>query len=86
MLKIEDFKFSSSSIDETMFDRPVRARTASSGVVRIASASDLAGFSRIAHDKLVHLSQKDFWKIGQDNEGFFIERLVDDGDGPLSEG
>ncbi len=85
MLKIEDFKFSSSSIDESMFDRPGVARTAASGIVRIASASDLNGFARVAHDKLVHLSQQDFWKIGQDKEGFFIERLVDDGSGPLSE-
>jgi hypothetical protein len=44
---------------------------------------DLIGFSRVAEDTLIHLSQQDFWKLGQDNDGYFIERLVDDSGGPV---
>jgi hypothetical protein len=82
MLRIEDLRFSSSSIDE-FFSPPVRL--ASSGRVRISSASQLAGFGRVAgaDDQLVHLSQQDFWKLGQDSDGYFIERLVNDDNGPV---
>jgi hypothetical protein len=40
--------------------------------------SDLRGFHFIAEDTLVHLAKKDFWKLGQDENGHFIERLIDD--------
>lgn len=48
--------------------------------VRIASVSDLRGFQTVSSNKLVHLSNQDFWKLGQDEEGYFIERLVDSND------
>lgn len=85
--KIEDLRFSSSSIDDFFGTSKPKIVTASvvTGKVRVASVSQLAGFSFVAEDKLVHLSQKEFWKLGQDGEGFFIERLVDDQDGPLKD-
>jgi hypothetical protein len=86
-LKIEDFRCSSSSIDD-FFSSPKSLRTAAmavTGKIRIASLRDLTGFFRTSADTLVHLSQQDFWHIGKDNEGYFIERLVDDSEGPVKD-
>lgn len=80
--KIEDIRFSSSSVDDFFKDRRPR-RIAAYGRLHIASLHQLAGFSLVAEDKLIRLSQQDFWKIGQDEDGFFIERLVDDDTGPV---
>jgi hypothetical protein len=88
-IKIEDIRFSASSID-AFFAPPATSRLAAVSTsnvatrIRIGSLRDLAGFSHIAEDTLVHLSQQDFWHIGKDNDGYFIERLVDDTDGPVA--
>ena len=81
-VKIEDLRYSSSAID-AFFNPPPTPRVAASGKMRIGSLRELAGFSHISSDTLVHLSQQDFWQLGQDKEGFFIERLVDDAEGPV---
>ena len=83
MLKIEDFRFSPSSIDD--FYSPPKSKLASSNRIRVASANDLRGFTRVASDKLVRISQQDFWRLAKDEETgeFFIERLADDLDGPV---
>jgi len=88
-LKIEDIRFSSSSIDE--FFNP-RSRIATStmkfrtgGKIRIADLNQLSGFEFISDDQLVRLSKQDFWKLGKDDEGDYIERLVCDDDGPVRE-
>ena len=86
--KIEDFRFSTSSVDDFFTDGPAPGlRTATAGKIRVASLRQLegAGFSFISGDKLVRLSQKDFWKLGEDDDGPFIERLVSDENGPLKE-
>lgn len=85
--KIEDLRFSSSSIDDFFTPRPParQASAALPGRIRIANAQQLAGFQLIAEDQLVHLSQKDFWQLGQDKEGYFIERLVEDDNGPVKD-
>jgi len=80
-LKIEDLRFSSSSIDD-FFSSPA-LKIASSGKMRVANLSHLAGFRIIAEDQLVRISQNDFWKLGQDTDGYYIERLIDDSDGPV---
>ena len=80
--KIEDFRFSSSSIDD--FFTPIRtAGVSSGGKIRVSNTHQLSGFQVVSGDKLIHLSQQDFWKLGQDNEGFFIERLVEDDISPV---
>lgn len=82
--KIEDLRFSSSSIDDFFTSKPVvRKASSPQGRVRIANAHQLAGFQLVAEDQLVHLSQKDFWHLGKDDQGFYIERLVDDDGGPV---
>ena len=50
-LKIEDIRFSSSSIDEFFSD--LKPRVASSGKIRIAGTHQLAGFEALSDDKLV---------------------------------
>ena len=80
--KIEDLRFSSSSIDE-FFKPTLTPKVASVGKVRISSLSQLAGFQVVSADTLVRLSQKDFWKLGKDDQGDYIERLVDDDSGPV---
>lgn len=83
--KIEDLRFSSSSIDDFFTTKPVvrKASVAPLGKVRIANAHQLAGFQFVAEDQLVHLSQQDFWHLGKDDKGYYIERLVDDDNGPV---
>lgn len=81
-MKPEDIKLSRSSIDD-FFNPPVRR--ASSGKIRISSLHDLSGFQFIASNKLIHLSKQDFWELGEDEEGSFISRLVDDSAGPIVE-
>ena len=82
--KIEDLRFSSSSIDDFFSTPPVRkASAAPPGRIRVANAHQLAGFQLIAEDQLVPLSQQDFWHLGKDDKGFYIERLVDDDNGPV---
>jgi hypothetical protein len=73
--KIENLRFSSSSIDDFFRPSPT-SKIASSGKVRVANLSQLAGFNIVAEDKLVRISQQDFWKLGQDGDGYYIERLV----------
>jgi predicted NAD/FAD-binding protein len=75
-LKIEDLRLSSSSIDD--FWTPKPAARLASGRIRISGMCDLNGFHFIAEDTLVHLAKQDFWKLGEDENGHFIERLVDD--------
>jgi hypothetical protein len=82
VLKIENFRFSSSSVDDFPSPDSSTIRSAS-GRVRIASLNDLGGFRVAEDDTLIRISQKDFWKLGQDENGFFIERLVDDDLGPI---
>lgn len=82
-LEIEDVRFSSSAIDD-FFAGPPAPRTASRpGKIRLSSLRQLVGFRHVASDTLVHLSQQDFWQLGEDDEGHFIERLVSDDDGPV---
>lgn len=84
--KIEDFRFSSSSIDDFFSpDQTSESRTASSGKIRVASLGQIraAGFSFVADDRLVRLSQKDFWELDEDEDGPFIRRLVSDDEGPV---
>ena len=82
--KIEDLRFTSSSIDDFFADRPARKEhVAAAGKIRVANVHQLAGFRVVAEDTLVRVSQQDFWRIGQDADGTFIERLVDDENGPI---
>ncbi len=82
---VSDLRFSSSSLDDFFAAKQAPAsRSASApGKLRVASLHQLAGFTRLADDTLVRVSQQDFWKLGQDGEGYFIERLVSDDDGPV---
>jgi len=84
MFKTKDIKFAnSSSIDD--FYSPPKVVTSGPKRIRVASANDLKGFIRLSHDKLVHVSQQDFWKLAKDEDtgDFFIERIADDLDGPV---
>jgi len=52
---------------------------------RVASISDLSGYMFLSANKLVHIAQQDFWKLGHDENGFYVERLVEDNEGPVQE-
>jgi hypothetical protein len=82
--KIEDIRFSLSSIDEFFSPRP-RVANMLIGKIRVSNLNQLAGFEFVSDDQLIRLSKQDFWKLGQDGEGHFIERLVCDDDGPVRE-
>lgn len=84
-LDVTDLRFSSSSLDDFFAPAKPPVRAASQGgKTRIAGLHQLAGFMRLSDDNtLVRVSQQDFWKLGQDGEGYFIERLVSDDDGPV---
>jgi len=80
--KIEDLRISGSSIDAFFAPQP-RVASAIVGKVRVADLSHLAGFQHVSEDTLVRLSQQDFWKLGKDDQGYYVERLVEDGEGPV---
>lgn len=81
---VTDLRFSSSSMDDFFRGPQPSVRAASGGKVRIANLRQLAGFQQVSEDgTLVRMSQQDFWKLGQDDQGYFIERLVSDDDGPV---
>ena len=81
MFKIEDFSFSPSSIDD--FYAPPKKKD-SSYKIKVASLNELNGFVRIASDTLIHVAQKDFWRLAQDENGeYVIERMADDQEGPI---
>ena len=81
-LNIEDVRFSSSSIDDFFSDIKPVVRLAS-GRIRVSGLQQLSGFEVVSDDKLVRISQQDFWHLGKDDEGYFIERLVNDDEGPI---
>ena len=83
-IDIKDLSYSSSAID-AFFEPTPAPRVANAGKIRVGGLMDLVGFSHVAEDTLIHLSQQDFWKLGQDNDGYYIERLVDDQAGPIKE-
>lgn len=82
-LKIEDFVFSSGALEFEPTNSKVKV--ASSNKIRIASLNQAinSGFQIVSNDTLIRTSQKDFWKIGEDEDGPFIERLVSDDEGPI---
>lgn len=85
-LSLEDFRTSSSSIDEFLAPA-LKPRTAAGGKIRVSNLRQIegAGFRFVSSDKLIRTSQKDFWRLGEDEDGPFIERLVTDDDGPVRE-
>ena len=74
------------SID-SFFQSPKNVSVSSSlSKIRFASMDKILnnpGFIRVSNETLVRVSQNDFWKLGEDDEGVFIERLVDDDSGPV---
>lgn len=54
-----------------------------SGMRRVASLRDLAPFTRVSAETLVHKSDRDLWAIKKDSGKFYIERLFDDNGAPL---
>jgi hypothetical protein len=81
-IKIENLRLSLSSVDEPVELFSPQVRTSSSRV-RIAGVHQLAGFEVVGNDKLIRVSKQDFWKLGEDDEGYYIERLVEDDKGPV---
>ncbi len=84
--KLEDFRTSSSSIDDFFIQNDSkRYRIASTGKIRVSNLRQIesAGFKFISSDKLIRISKKDFWRLGEDQDGPFIERLVSDDEGPI---
>jgi len=85
--KLEEFRISSSSIDDFFNSDPLPKPRFASGRIRVSSLRQIegAGFRFVANDKLVRISKKDFWRLGEDENGSFIERLVSDDEGPVKD-
>lgn len=73
---------SNNSVD-SFFTSIKKDKQPSAQRVRVASASALSGFTFVGKNTLVHTSQQDFWKLGQDSDGFYVEKLVEDNNGPV---
>lgn len=69
---------------DALFERApeiVQSRTAR---VRVASVQQLAPFTRLSSETLIHKSQRDLWAIRKEADGnLYIERLFDDSGSPL---
>lgn len=51
---------------------------------KVASIQDLAGFTRLSNELLVHKADKDLWAIRKDADGgLFVERMFADDGKPL---
>jgi hypothetical protein len=51
---------------------------------KVASIQDLAGFTRLSTDLLIHKADKDLWSIKKDADGsLFVERMFADDGTPL---
>jgi hypothetical protein len=49
--------------------------------VRISSMTELAGrYSRVGKNLLIRKSDSTFWKLDQDENGSYIERIVGEGE------
>ena len=60
------------------------AKTAAAPMrVKVASLSQLQGFTRISAETLINKSTNDLWAIRKDGDGFQIERLFNDSGSPL---
>jgi len=54
--------------------------------IRVSSIGDLSDFMRCGGERegeLIHKSTKDIWSLSEDGDGWIIERLLNDEDGPL---
>jgi len=75
------FEVSGSTGIDALFQREpalVRPR------IRVASCRDLAAFTRVSEDTLVHKSDRDLWALRREADGkYYIERMFDDASGPL---
>lgn len=47
--------------------------------VKVGSLGQLDGFHRLSAETLVHKSTNDLWSIKQETDGYYIERLFQDG-------
>ena len=97
MSDFDDFSFSGFTMSDTGSDaflgkapEPIDLRVASPQVpntIRVASIRDLAGFRRVAQDRLVRPSENDLWKLRQSDDGaWVVERLFDEDGNPLKAG
>ena len=51
---------------------------------KVGSISDLASFTRLSAETLIHRSERDLWSISKQSDGqFYIQRLFDDNGEPL---
>lgn len=56
-----------------------KAAAAKAPRVKVASLSQLEGFTRTASDTLIHKSTQDLWSIKREGGEFVIQRLFQDG-------
>jgi hypothetical protein len=82
---IDDLSFSSSSLDAFFRKASNEPAKDAPKKLRVASRNDVKslGMSFVSNEVVVRISKQDFWKLGQDDEGHFVERLVSDDDGPI---
>ena len=75
----KDFQVSGSTGMDAAFEPE---RTANR--IRVASLTDLKGFTRVAKDTLINTSARDLWSIKPGSNGtFVIERMFEDNGEPI---
>ncbi len=77
-----DFQVQASAGLDAFFERQPEVVTPTK-TVRVASIRQLAAFTRVNAETLVHKSERDLWAIKQDGEGLVIQRLFADDGRPL---
>lgn len=69
---------------DAFFAREPQMVTPAGSKVRVASLNQLAGFTRISTDMLIHKSDRDLWAIKREANGaMVIERMFNDNGKPL---
>jgi hypothetical protein len=73
-----------SGIDSLFEREPQMVSAAKHGRRVVASMKDLASFTRVSAETLVHKSEQDLWGLAKEADGkFYIQRLFDDNGTPL---
>lgn len=91
--KLESIEASASGLDAFFEGQPEivspfgqqapQVQKTASGRKKVASLTDLNGFTRASAETLVHKSTNELWALRQNGKDYYIERLFNDNGTPL---
>ena len=81
---LSTFEVQGSAGLDALLEREPQMVTPKSARRKLASLQDLAGFSRLSTETLIHKADRDLWSLKKDADGsLFVERMFADDGKPL---